>query len=902
MGTMPTITSKLMILRLGCYNFRSCGKYSEEQPYHIIDFTKMTNSLLVVADQNGAGKSTLYKHLLDYCLTGKNSVADDKVDALLNSINRKQGMSTFMEWHFAGTTYRSERGRGKTKQFDIFKQVDGEWILIPDLPAKDSERQTLLYSLTGLEEDTAEAVIESTMVLGVEKFKGFLSLKAQEKRDLFEPIFGCSIFSQWNETAKAERTKVILEQKQTGLEIADLDLKVALAEQAVQHAYQERNTLEITWEARKEVLKAEVSNHTAALKEALEVDTEGLELNDIHSKAHYTLCWKVEELNHSLVKDLGDLGEFVIDDKDKVLVSLDNQLADIDQNIGCARKDVMDKKSSLDGDITRVIDQTKEDITTEESEHKEAVDLLETAHKSAIETSKGLIEFTMNAVEASELDLTRTQEFCEKGCEYFNNKEIELNKVTEKEEQYTDKIQRMNEAKSFILNKVDIENEKVDGLVHMGECPACKQHISEEYVQELRSDIETNIVELQKEVDVLDERISAGSLKVEELKREDIILELREAEEVYDKNLNLVTLGEDVLTNHKKELQDLQTKEVSTIQQYENIKLNLISTHQQKVAKFQSILDTTESQVRSVMGGVEAKYKQLLEAKPIQVANILQQIEDRKEAMKGDHGGKERNLKEIHKLAVENTETQIEALDSQLVRDLQALVDNKDRDINLKEASVAASEGTLGLEKSTFESKLQTAELKASSADLHLHKLSGKLTGLNMLHDKQQKDIEDWDNVLLMISEKEGKGDVISYYLPELNKNINKYLNALGMFINVKVDNTFNITMEDDTRVGQSLNSLSVGQKSRVNLSIMLALRDVATSRNGMECNVMVLDEILGNFNEQGVVEVVGMLKEKFADLNLIVISQNKTLYAEYFDDVREYGLRSGFTTLLENE
>ena len=888
--------AKLTLLRAGCYNFRSCGRFSKEQPFHIIDFTKITN-LLAVSQENGDGKSTLYKHLIDYCITGANSVKDDNLDALVNSANRKEGMRAFHEWHFAGNVYRCDRGRGKLECFDIFKQINGEWVEIPDLPVKGADRQALLYALMGLERSSAKDILEATVILGVEKFKSFLNLKTQERKDIFEPYFGLTIFSKLNEQAKSKRTGVILEQKQTGLEITDLNLKVALAEQATTHSAEDKNTLEVNWEAREAVLKEQVSNGKRELEEALKVDAGGAELNDVHNKAHYNLCWKVEELNHNLKTDLGALGEFEINEKDEVLTKLSADLYVIDQSIELAKEDVAEKASSLDGDITRVIDQAKKDIEVVNKDHEDMVTHTKTTHETFLKYSEERIEATTNSVEITTLDLERSHEVCEKSGEYLNEKKLELNELTIKESQYKDKIQRMEEGKASLLNKLEVEKEKMQGLVSLGACPCCMQHVSAEYVQELREGIEVTIAPIQKDIDILDERIASGNLKVQELNVVGVAVEMQEASTEYDKNLTLVTQCKSLLVTHEQKLKDLHVERESNIQQTENSLLQLHSQHQQKIAKLQSVLDTTESEVKTVMGEVEAKYKQLLESKPQQVENILQQIEDRKLAMSGEHGGKETHLKSVHKLAVENINKQIEILDTQLEKDLQQLVTDKGREVNLQQESLIGAEETLKEEDTAFKSKLQTSELKVSSAEMHLHKLSGKLAGLNMLHDQQQHDIEDWDNLLLTISEKEGKSDVVARFLPKFTKNINKYLHALNLFIDLQVDSTFKLSMNCPERTGQTLNSLSVGQKSRINVAILLALRDVASERCGLECNVLVLDEILSNFSENGTVEVVNMLKERFSDLSLVVISQNKTTYSELFDDVAEYKLSGGFTT-----
>lgn len=890
--TIP-VTAKLMLLRAGAKNFRTVG---DEQ---IINFTE-DNNTLIVGEDNGVGKSTLYLFLPYYCLTGKSYKAGDSVDALLNS-DRFKLMTTFLEFHFAGTYYRVERGR-KPTIFNILSLVDSEWVEIPNLPVSSRDRQNYLYSLLGMNKTSAEKLIENSFLLGVRKFSGFLAMDTEGRRQLIEPIFDLTIFSQLNKQAKSERSTLIVEQKQTGLEITDLDLKVALAGQAVTHSLQEKNTLEGAWESREDVLTTQVSNDKRELEEAREVDVSGVEINEIHSKAHYNLCWKTLELDAKLKVDSDNLGEFVIDEKDKVLVKLGNDIEAIDHNIKLAEESVKEKSKSFEGDLTRIVEQTNKDIATEKSRYNDEVKAVTETSEDCIKGYKDKVKAQQLTVDCSETDQTEAKAHgkdCEDNVEHLTK---ELEDLTVKENQYKGKIDKLKVARDFLLTKVAIEESNLLGLVEAGECPTCKQLISQEYLESCKAGINTKLLALKEDVAVYTGRMDAGEVKVKDLSVDEATEGLRVAVLQKDQALQGYFNSGMVLKDQRAILEDLQWKLEVSMDGLPNELTRAKDKHERTVGNLNLVLGTAEGKVQKILGSLESDYKSLVESKPTQVSNILQQIEDRKEAMKGSHGGKERNLKDVHKLSVDNIGIQIETLDSQLVKDLQQLVENKNRDVTLKETGVADSEGTLGLEKVTFKGKLQTAELKIKDGNQKSSSLKGKLTKLNTLHDKQQHDIEDYDNLLILLSDSCGKADILKTYMPKLNESINNYLESMSFYSEITIDEHFKITMADEERRGQSLYSLSEGETAKVNLSVMLSLREIAQQKASIDTNLLVMDEVLENLHSSGVQDCVDMLKSEFGDLNLFVISQKNSDLPEMFDVVKTYGKRGGFTTLVNNE
>jgi energy-coupling factor transporter ATP-binding protein EcfA2 len=121
----------------------------------------------------------------------------------------------------------------------------------------------------------------------------------------------------------------------------------------------------------------------------------------------------------------------------------------------------------------------------------------------------------------------------------------------------------------------------------------------------------------------------------------------------------------------------------------------------------------------------------------------------------------------------------------------------------------------------------------------------------------------------------------------------------MNLFVGFKMNENFDVEFTSPDRKGQTTFSLSKGQLARMNLSVLFALRDVANLKSSVNTNLLVLDEILEALSERGVREVTEMIKQKFTDMNIFVVSQRAAEFTEHFNHTISYGLRGGFTTVL---
>lgn len=150
---------------------------------------------------------------------------------------------------------------------------------------------------------------------------------------------------------------------------------------------------------------------------------------------------------------------------------------------------------------------------------------------------------------------------------------------------------------------------------------------------------------------------------------------------------------------------------------------------------------------------------------------------------------------------------------------------------------------------------------------------------------------------LLQILKDDGiKANIVAQYVPFLNQTINSILDQLNLYVQINIDSEFNVEMFAPDRKGQTLGNLSTGQLRRIDLAVLLAWREIAKSKASVDCNVLILDEILENLSASGVEEFMEMWAVIGAETNLTVISQRAAEFSEYFDRVIKYGLKNDMT------
>lgn len=174
-----------------------------------------------------------------------------------------------------------------------------------------------------------------------------------------------------------------------------------------------------------------------------------------------------------------------------------------------------------------------------------------------------------------------------------------------------------------------------------------------------------------------------------------------------------------------------------------------------------------------------------------------------------------------------------------------------------------------------------------------------KLQELDSIHSDLLKKIESYNRVISMLGDDGIKQLIIKEYLPFFNKKVNEYIQAMGFYVGLVFDEGFNEKFTNTNKEGFKYGNLSKGQRLRMNLSIWLALLELASMKNSMVTNILCLDEILEPFDPEGVVDFMKLSDNLLIDKNMFVVTQRGDEFEDLFRSKIEFVLKDDFTEIV---
>ena len=127
------------------------------------------------------------------------------------------------------------------------------------------------------------------------------------------------------------------------------------------------------------------------------------------------------------------------------------------------------------------------------------------------------------------------------------------------------------------------------------------------------------------------------------------------------------------------------------------------------------------------------------------------------------------------------------------------------------------------------------------------------------------------------------KTRIIKKYLPVMNKLINQYLQGMDFYVNFTLDENFEETIKSRFRDQFSYASFSEGEKSRIDIALLLTWRSIAKLKNSVDTNLLILDEIFdGSLDQQGGSDLGWILRNFDDSISVFVISHKEQMNDKY--------------------
>ena len=143
------------------------------------------------------------------------------------------------------------------------------------------------------------------------------------------------------------------------------------------------------------------------------------------------------------------------------------------------------------------------------------------------------------------------------------------------------------------------------------------------------------------------------------------------------------------------------------------------------------------------------------------------------------------------------------------------------------------------------------------------------------------------------------KTKIIKKYLPLINQQVNRFLQMMDFYINFRLDEEFNESIESPIHEKFSYASFSEGEKMRIDLALLFTWREVARVKNSVNTNLLIMDEIFdSSLDGFGTDEFLKIIRFVIKDANVFVISHKADLH-DKFNSVIRFEKVKGFSRMV---
>lgn len=133
-----------------------------------------------------------------------------------------------------------------------------------------------------------------------------------------------------------------------------------------------------------------------------------------------------------------------------------------------------------------------------------------------------------------------------------------------------------------------------------------------------------------------------------------------------------------------------------------------------------------------------------------------------------------------------------------------------------------------------------------------------------------------------------------------MNKYINKFLSSMDFFAQFTLDEDFNEKIKSRHRDEFSYMNFSEGEKMRIDLALLLAWREIARTKNSVNCNLLILDEVFdSSLDSLGMDELMKLLNAVSDKSNIFVISHKSDQLVDKFQHLIGFEKKNNFSKII---
>ena len=204
-------------------------------------------------------------------------------------------------------------------------------------------------------------------------------------------------------------------------------------------------------------------------------------------------------------------------------------------------------------------------------------------------------------------------------------------------------------------------------------------------------------------------------------------------------------------------------------------------------------------------------------------------------------------------------------------------------------ASISQSNFSItSIKKNISDIEMEIKELQGTNPDKKAEfvKLEGLVKNKKQLSGTLAENKKDRDTLTVasqLLKDNGIKTRIIKTYLPAMNQLINQYLQRMDFYVNFTLDENFEEIIKSRYRDVFSYDSFSEGEKSRIDIALLLTWRSIAKLKNSVDTNLLILDEIFdSSLDQQGGMDLSWILRNFDDNSNVYVISHRENLDGKF--------------------
>ncbi len=243
-----------------------------------------------------------------------------------------------------------------------------------------------------------------------------------------------------------------------------------------------------------------------------------------------------------------------------------------------------------------------------------------------------------------------------------------------------------------------------------------------------------------------------------------------------------------------------------------------------------------------------------------------------------------------------------------------AIKEEEERERHFTNLSKEITNLTHGISKNN--TKITGCQRQIRDLESEVQTITDQLANRNTEHDKlanldsnlqetyknladKKENISYYDFTYSLLKDGGVKSKIIKKYLPLINQQVNRYLQMMDFYINFKLDEEFNETIESPIHEDFSYSSFSEGEKMRIDLAILFTWREVARFKNSVNTNLLIMDEVFdSSLDGFGTEEFLKIIRFVIKDANIFVISHKEGM-SDKFKSCIKFDKKKGFSSMM---